>query len=63
MITILPFVGQHPRMVFVVVVVVVIIVVVPSLFSSRIIDVGGRFVAAFLGRPQHARTHFRVVRT
>jgi len=61
MITILPFVGQHPRIV--VVVVVVIIVVVPSLFSSRIIDVGGRFVAAFLGRPQHARTHFRIVRT
>lgn len=35
---------------------------IPSLFSSRIIDVGGRgrcrcVVAAFLGRPQHSRTH------
>lgn len=57
MITILPFVGQqqhpsippsqHPGD-----------VVVCSLFSSRIIDVGGRFVAAFLGRPQHTHhTH------
>lgn len=37
--------------------VVVVFVVVCSLFSSRIIDVGGRFVAAFLGRPQHSTQH------
>lgn len=41
MITILPFVGQHPRIVG------LVFVGIPSLFflfSSRIIDVGGRFV-------------------